>query len=45
MINKILTTIFCLSSLVCGTAEAKKKGGPSRKEADSGLWRQTEIIN
>ena len=25
MINKILTTIFCLSSLVCGTAEAKKK--------------------
>lgn len=25
MINKILTTIFCLSLLVCGTAEAKKK--------------------
>lgn len=25
MIIKILTTIFCLSSLVCGTAEAKKK--------------------
>lgn len=25
MNNKILTTIFCLSSLVCGTAEAKKK--------------------
>lgn len=25
MINKILTTIFCLSSFVCGTAEAKKK--------------------
>ena len=25
MINKILTTIFCLSLFVCGTAEAKKK--------------------
>ena len=25
IINKILTTIFCLSLLVCGTAEAKKK--------------------
>ena len=25
MINKILTTIFCLSLVVCGTAEAKKK--------------------